>query len=392
MLSRRTFVGAGAATLAAPVLLGRALPRSDAATPPTLDIHLVNNTGNATAYAYVVGIDPAQQRWMFLQADGRTRYYPESPPAPGAPLAVNCSIPLSGPGGSRAVTIPHLVSVRVYFSVGRELVFLLNPGPGIVMPSVANPSDPNINTSWGFCELTYDTTQLYANITFVDFVSIPIGLRLTTPQGVQTAPGLPNGGLATVADALRSQGGDWAKLIRTDGSGRTLRALSPSLGGPDLFQGYLQSYVDETWAKYESTDLTIDTQFTWGVRTGRVRGGELVFDGAGSFGKPSSHAIFNCSLPPFTTGNDLMGNLSARLAAALNRTTLRDNPDQPDTSSSAFYAQPRTNHYARIVHETVPDGRGYAFPYDDVHRGPGDFEGKVQSGQPGEFTITAGTL
>jgi hypothetical protein len=397
MFTRRKLLGAGAAALAAPVLLDRRILRpADGATPATLDVQLDNNTGNGQVYAYVVGIDPTNGKWMFLQADGRTKYYPPSPSAPGAPLGANCSIPLSGPGGSRTITIPWIISCRVFFSIGSELTFLINPGPGIVMPSVANPSDPNINKVWGFCEFTYDTNQLYANITYVDFVSIPISLHLTDPQGTQSAPGLPSGGLATVADKLRSQasadGSDWAKLLKTDSSGRTIRALSPSLGGESLFNGYLQSYVDETWNRYTSTDLLIDTQFTWGVQRGRVQNGLLTFPGAGSFAKPSTYAIWNCSQPPFTTNNDLMGNLSARLAAALNRTTLRDNPNQPDTGSGNFYKNARTNHYARLVHETASDGRGYAFPYDDVHNGPGDWEGKVQSGSPSTFSITVGAV
>ena len=78
-----------------------------------------------------------------------------------------------------------------------------------------------------------------------------------------------------------------------------------------------------------------------------------------------------------------MGNLSARLAAALNRTTLLDNANQPDGENAAnYYAQPRTNHYARILHSVSGGGLGYAFPYDDVHASGGvDVEGKVAGRQ-----------
>jgi hypothetical protein len=56
-----------------------------------------------------------------------------------------------------------------------------------------------------------------------------------------------------------------------------------------------------------------------------------------------------------------------RLAAAFNRSTLLIDADQPDGENPAdYYANPVTNHYARIVHATSLDGRGYAFPYDDV--------------------------
>ncbi|WP_157875765.1 beta-1,3-glucanase family protein, partial [Streptacidiphilus griseoplanus] len=200
-----------------------------------------------------------------------------------------------------------------------------------------------------------------------------------------------------VAAALRAQsaadGSDWSRLIVSSG-GSDLRVLSPNLairGNSSLFAGYFDDYVNQVWNKYSTTDLRIDTQFSWGTATGRVSGGVLNFPGVGSFTKPSTLAVFSCSDAPFTTGNDEMGNLSARLAAALNRTTLLANPDQPDAENpAAFYTQARTNHYARILHSTTPDGLGYAFPYDDVHPAGVDFEGKVQSGTPSRFTITVG--
>ncbi|MCQ4083431.1 glycoside hydrolase family 64 protein [Streptomyces sp. RB6PN25] len=402
MISRRGLLTASAAALATPAVL-TSLPRTATAsgtTPATLPVDLVNTTGSDTVYAYVSGQDPDNgNAWMFLQADGRTPYYPPSPTAPGAPLGADCAIPLAASGGGHTtITLPHLAGGRIWFSVGDKLVFLVNPGPGIVMPSAANPSDPNAATQWGFCELTYDDSQLYGNITFVDFVSLPIALQLATGSGQQTVGGLPAGGLDTVCSALRAQaasdGSDWARLIVTGSDGRNLRALSPNTaatGDQSLFSGYLDAYIDQVWQKYQSTDLTVDTQAGWGTVTGRVGNGLLTFPSVGSFAKPSTYAVFNCSTAPFTTGNDEMGNLSARLAAALNRTTLLDDADQPDGENPAsYYAQPRTNHYARIVHATTADGLGYAFPYDDVHPANGDVEGKVQAAHPTRLTVTVG--
>jgi Beta-1,3-glucanase len=57
----------------------------------------------------------------------------------------------------------------------------------------------------------------------------------------------------------------------------------------------------------------------------------------------------------------------ARLAAAFNRGTLLTDSGQPDGENPAdYYTSAITNHYARIVHATTIDGRGYAFPYDHV--------------------------
>lgn len=400
MISRRKLISASIAAAAAPVLLTTLRRTASASTTPTLPVQLANNTSSATVYAYVLGLDLNQgSSWAFLQSDGSTLYHPPSPSAPGAALGADCAIALNAPGSpARTISVPHLASGRIYFSIGSKLTFLVNPGPGIAMPSVSNPTDPNIATAYSFCEFTYDTNQLYANISYVDFASVPISFNLQTPQGTQTVNGLPAGGLETVASALRAQaatdGSDWAKLIVTDSSGAALRVLSPNTAitsSPSLFSGYFDSYIDQVWTKYQSTDLVIDTQASWGSTTGRVSNGVLSFPGVGSFAKPSTAAVFNCSSAPFTTGNDEMGNLSARLAAALNRTTLLANANQPDGEDpNAFYQQPRTNHYARILHQTATDHLGYAFPYDDVHPAGVDFEGRVQSASPTSLTISVG--
>ncbi len=49
------------------------------------------------------------------------------------------------------------------------------------------------------------------------------------------------------------------------------------------------------------------------------------------------------------------------------------------------------NHYARILHETNLDGRGYAFPYDDVTPDGGDdVSGFVSDPTPSLFLVTVG--
>ncbi|GHG07154.1 glycoside hydrolase family 64 protein [Streptomyces zaomyceticus] len=399
-MSRRKLLTATAGlALAVPAAATWLEVDADASTAPTLPLDLVNTTGGNTVYAYVLGRDPAAGgNWAFIQADGSSLHHPPSPAADQTPLGVDCAIALNASGaGARRVTLPRLYSGRIYFSVGAKLTFLMNRGGGLALPSVSNPTDPNVNVHHDFCEFTFNSDQLYANITFVDMVSLPIAFQLETGQGPQTVRGLPADGLSRVAAALRAQsaadGSDWSRLIVTKG-GADLRVVSPNLairGDNALFRGYFDSYVDEVWNKYRSTDLRIDTQFTWGTVTGRVNGDTLTFPGVGSFAKPSTLSIFSCSDAPFTTGNDLMGNLSARLAAAFNRTTLLDNPHQPTAENPAsFYTRPRTNHYARILHDTTPDHLGYAFPYDDVHPAGVDFEGKVQSGSPGRWTITVG--
>jgi hypothetical protein len=62
-----------------------------------------------------------------------------------------------------------------------------------------------------------------------------------------------------------------------------------------------------------------------------------------------------------------MATITTRLAAALNRTTLLIDSNQPDGENpSNYYVNSPTNHYARTVDAVNLDGRGYAFLYDDV--------------------------
>jgi hypothetical protein len=106
---------------------------------------------------------------------------------------------LGAPGSSTVVQIPYIAGGRIWFCVNDTLTFLLNPGPGLVEPSVSNPSDPNYNKLWDFCEFTYNSSQVFVNISYVDFVSLPLALSLSNTAGaVQSVTGLPANGLQTV--------------------------------------------------------------------------------------------------------------------------------------------------------------------------------------------------
>jgi Beta-1,3-glucanase/Carbohydrate binding module (family 6) len=370
------------------------------ATASTLDIALVNATSSGDVYAYFTGLDINNGNALFLlQSDGRTAYHPGSPGSAGAALGQDCGIRLGAPGSTTTVSVPQLAGARVWFSVGQPLTFLLNPGPVLAQPSVGDPSDPNYNVTWDFCEFTFNSSQLYANLSYVDFVCLPIALTLAETNGnTQYIKGLPTNGLDLVCSGLSAQnaadGVGWDRLIVASG-GENLRALSPTNGmmlDPSLFQGYFEPYVSQVWSHYSSNTLTVDTQASWGTVTGQVAGGALVFGGVGSFAPPATVDIFNCGTGPFDVGNNEMGVLVARISAALNRSTLLANPNQPDGENPAdYYAGSITNHYARIVHSANLDGLGYAFPYDDVTP-PGGVNqgGAVAAADPALLTITVG--
>jgi len=419
-VSRRAML-AGSAAVAAMPLLGFAVPElrrvaggtanretarlSAADTPATVSFSIQNNTGSDTVYAFVTGqaINNGNAL-MLLAADGATPYYPASPSAVGSLLAVDCAIPLNASGASPiTITVPQLAGARLWFSIGTPLTFLLNPGPGLVEPSVTNPSDPNIGLQWDFAEFTYNPVQLFANISMVDFVSIPIGLTLTDTSGsTQAVGGLRAGGLDAVCAGLTAQqaadGQPWTDLIVTSG-GANLRALSPQngiVGNASLLSGYYDDYVTQVWNKYAASTLTIDTQASIGTVTGQVTGGVLTFPGIGSFARPTTADIFSCSTGPFSTAGASGAVLAIipRLAAAFNRSTLLIDSSQPDGEDPvSYYANATTNHYARLVHATELGGLGYAFPYDDVTPNGGvNQAGPVSSGSPALLSVTVGPV
>ncbi|KAF2438451.1 glycoside hydrolase family 64 protein [Karstenula rhodostoma CBS 690.94] len=371
------------------------------ATTPTLTITLKNASNSSSVYVYVTGqaLDNGN-RAMFLQSDGRTIYYPASPNTVGSPLVQDVAIPLGAPGTIKNITIPRIAGGRVWFSIGAKLKFALNPGPGVVEPSVSNPTDPNINIDWGFCEFTYNSDQLFANISCVDFISIPVALTLTSTSGnIQSVPGLPANGLVTIINGLKQQaasdGRPWDKLVYP-ATGTPLRVLSPLKlldSSANAWDGYWDAYVNQVWSRFSSTDMTVNTQAAAGNLTGRVSNGQLSLGSAGTFNKPNARDIWTCSEGPFATGDNAARNaVIPRLAAAFNRSTLLNATQFPNGSAPAdYYKNATTNHYSRLVHQTMKDGRGYAFPYDDVvPDGGADVAGTVFDGSPANWTIAIG--
>ncbi|KAF2030968.1 hypothetical protein EK21DRAFT_111417 [Setomelanomma holmii] len=370
----------------------------------TLQLALQNKSNSSTIYAYITGLALERNNTpIFVQADGNSIYYPVAPAEIQQPLQADVAIPLGAPGNTVNVRIPKIAGGRIWFSIDAKLTFLLNPGPAVVEPSVTNTSDPNININWTFCEFTYNDAQLFANISYVDFVSIPVALSLTSTSGnTQTVPGMGPNGLQTVVNELRAQaqkdGRPWDQLIH-ESNGQPLRVLSPNnllVGNAGAWDGYWNAYQDAVWNKYRNEDITIDTQAAAGSITGRVVGDELQLGAAGSFSPPSARDIFTCSTGPFATGSNQARNaVIPRLAAAYNRSILLNTPGNqfPNGSNpSQYYLDlETTNHYSRIVHQVQKDGRGYAFPYDDVvPDGGSDVAGTLFDGSPQLFTIAVG--
>lgn len=222
-----------------------------ATTSGTLTVALQNQTSSSNVYAYISGlaIDNGSQ-WVVMRSDAVTPYYLSSNGQIMQPLGADCAIRLGGQGSTIQARIPRIAGGRIWFSIDQPITFYVNPGPALVEPSVTNASDPNAQVNWSFAEFTFNADQLYANISYVDFVGIPIALTLNTvASGTQHVSGMNAGGLQQVATGLQQQqsadGKGWNQLIVNHaGTGNVLRILSPNqamVTNGGLFSGYYDS-------------------------------------------------------------------------------------------------------------------------------------------------------
>lgn len=384
----------------------------DPSTGGKLPMSLVNNFAGGAVNVYVTGLD-SENRLVMLQPDGQF-FYPTAASGQETPQIVtgDIKIPLGDKGSTTNITVPgYISSARVWFAEG-ELKFYTvwssaTNGPSLVQPAAVNPQDPSAAVNWGFVELTNNEAWgLYANISYVDFVGLILGMQMTETNGnTQSALGLGPDAVSSICASLKAQtekdGQPWGDLCVTGLNGQPLRILAPSnyvASNPDAFKTYWNEYIDNVWDHYTSDTLTVNTQAAAGEVACKVTGDELTCAGDNrGYAKPTASDIFGCNSGPFAIlgdDNDVHRAVVPRLCAAFVRTTLLSSPGgntQPGLDSTHYYGSDPTHWYSKFVHENLVDGRGYAFPYDDVNPG-GDVDqsGVVASPNPANLEIIVG--
>lgn len=327
-------------------------PASAAAVPDTIPLNVTNNSDRGEPiYLYNLGTQLSSGDQGWADADGTFHPWPDGgdPPIP----APDASIQGPAPGESMTIQIPRL-SGRLYFSYGQKLVFKLAPG-GLVQPAVQNPDDPNHDILFNWSEYTLNDDGIWLNSTQVDMFSAPYTVGVTRGDGSPINAGqLQPGGYRAFFDELTAQSGGWADLIRTRADGTVLRALAPGhgIGTGSLPADIMNDYVDRVWEKYGTETLTV-TPFADQpdvVYTGQVSGAAMTF----------------------------MDRSGAEVATF----------EKPDSDPATFYQDDVTNHYARLVHAQMVDGKAYAFAFDDV----GNFESLVHDGDPQAAALTLDPL
>lgn len=372
-----------------------------------LPLNLVNNIGGAVN-AYITGLDPSG-RIIFVQPNGRF-YYPTADASFTTPREIfaNIAIPLNHARGSttRLVLPDFISSSRVWFAQGNLHFYSVwaGNGPGSVQPSFANPRDPSAAINWGFIELTNIAAGLWANLSYVDFVGLALGMSMTRGNGAtETVRGLRPQGVRNICAALAEQQGrdgrPWSSLCQS-GSNGPLRVVAPfpyQASNPNAFGDYWTGYVNQVWDSYRNRDLTIDTQGAPGRVNCRVHGDYLKCNGDNrGYARPNAADIFGCNSGPFAiqaSDNGVHRAVVPRLCAAFNRgTLLYDGGNlQPGLPHGRYYKTRPNNRYSGIVHQNQPDGRGYAFSYDDVNPiGGVDQSGTLSDGNPQQLSIFIG--
>jgi hypothetical protein len=387
---------------------------SDASTPASfgrftytdgqkLRLAFVNNFGGGPLNAYITALTMNGQV-VVLGSNGQWVY----PKAYGSksPTAIKESIshPLSSRGGTVDLTLPdYVASARVWFAEG-QLTFSVTTGgdgrDGIVQPDYLNPTDVSANVNWGFVELTHKPEGIWANLSFVDFVGMEVGMKINRRDGTsQTTPGLRPGAVRSICKELIEQSKvdnqPWNKLCVADSRGNPLRILSPEHYKPMKESNYWSFYIETVWAVYARKPLKIDTG-NGGVVNCQVSGGILKCGGGDNRGyeKPSTSDIWGCDSGPFRNDNpnEVHKIVVSHLCAGFVRSTLLlDGGDlQPNLGEWNYYKGSVTHHYSRLVHQYEVNNIGYAFSYDDVVLRGGIETSGILTGQADLLTIYVG--
>lgn len=371
-----------------------------------LPLTFVNNFAGEVN-AYVTGID-SNNNVVILKPDG-TWYTLTGRHAIPVAITADVAIPVGGQGSRLSIALPGFVSsARVWFAAGELQFFMVNDGlgnPSLVEPSSTNPKDPNAGIQWGFVELTNTASGLYANISYVDFVGLPLGMSMVAGDGsVQSAKGVQANAVTNVCNDLIAQaerdGQPWDQLCQVDSAGNPLRVVAP----PDYialnsnaWADYYGSYIDQVWSTYSTQTLTINTQGSGGSVACRVSDNTLNCPGARGFTKPAVADIWGCNSGPFAAqpgDTAIYVAILPRLCAAFVRSTLLlpGGNVQPSLPASSYYTTGPTDWYSAVVHKYEIDGKGYAFSYDDVNPSGSDdnASGSLSDGNPQSLTITIG--
>ncbi|MEU7865218.1 beta-1,3-glucanase family protein [Dactylosporangium sp. NPDC049140] len=391
MRLRTKLLGAAAVVAAAIPVAIAALPSAEAAGPSVLPFTVTNSTGRGDAvYLYVLGTNLSTGKLGYVSANGTFTQWSAgtNPPMP----APDVSIPGPANGSSKTIQLPKNLSGRVYMSLGERLKFFLTPD-GLVQPAPWASGDPNHDILFDWSEFTYNDAGLWLNSSQVDMFAVPHAVSVTGASGATSTTGaLKANGRQNVIDQVKAQAG-WGNTVVTRADGTVLRVLAPGKAADaGLFSAtYLDPYIANAWSAYTTKTLTVQP-FTDQPNVkyfGRTNGTVMTFTNASgqqvaSFNRPTTANVWGCDGALGAPNDQVVGPIARTLCAALHRSTLGTIDTQPGGTAADFYKSALTNHYSRIVHANMADGKAYGFAFDDVQ----NQESLVHDGDPRSAAIT----
>ena len=389
-LNRKSLLGLAVAAVAVPAAIA-VIPNAQAAeSPALLPLTVTNNSGRGEAtHLYVLGV--SGDKLGYVNAGGTFTPWTggANPPAPAPDVSID------GPanGASTTISVPKGISGRMYMSFGEKLDFKISQDGGLVQPAPWAAGDANSDILFDWSEFTYNDSGIWLNSSQVDMFAVPHAVSVTGSDGQTAKTGeLEAGGRNTVIDAMKDNE-SFSGLVQTRDDGTVLRVLSPGKGadGGNFDPDYLAPYIDEAWAAYANTDLTVQpfADQPDKVFKGRTSGDVMTFTDstgaqAATFTKPTTANVWGCDGNLGAPNDLVVGPIARSLCAALQRTTLGTQKVEPSTDASTFYQNDLTNEYAKVIHEQMVDGKAYAFAFDDV----ANQESLVHSGDPTSIAIT----
>jgi len=389
-LNRKSLLGLAVAAVAVPAAIA-VIPNAQAAeSPALLPLTVTNNSGRGEAtHLYVLGV--SGDKLGYVNEGGTFTPWTggANPPAPAPDVSID------GPanGASKTISVPKGISGRMYMSFGEKLDFKISQDGGLVQPAPWAAGDANSDILFDWSEFTYNDSGIWLNSSQVDMFAVPHAVSVTGSDGQTAKTGeLEAGGRNTVIDAMKDNE-SFSGLVQTRDDGTVLRVLSPGKGadGGNFDPDYLAPYIDEAWAAYAGTDLTVQpfADQPDKVFKGRTSGDVMTFTDstgaqAATFTKPTTANVWGCDGNLGAPNDLVVGPIARSLCAALQRTTLGTQKVEPSTDASTFYQNDLTNEYAKVIHEQMVDGKAYAFAFDDV----ANQESLVHSGDPTSIAIT----
>jgi len=271
-------------------------------------------------YWAVLGINPANKKWSYLDLDGNL--IPISKSLNDAPGHLNKNnenyaniyhtiADKSWP------KLPKITSGRMYLSMGSPC-YIKTYDDGFAGPNVDNKTDPNKDVYFDFVEFTIDNAGYHGNTTRVDGFGFPIQHRLINKSG------------------------SYDKTV-----------------------GELESEKRSgIFSKYQNS---VPTEFKSLAKIQEPY--RIVSPMHGSFSKNGENANYFSSYSNISTQDIFMGVGGAanpQVCADINRHVFEDKSKQ--NNPSCYYKGSPANYYAKFWHDISINKLAYGFCYDDVNQ------------------------